>query len=230
MKWGQHKDQKQLCQLLPRPFCSKRAMAPNAWPAGLVCRPNRITDQLSFSDHYMKYPTSGCNGWFPNVQQARTPCLLPASAPTCPALPRAGPESEAPGRAPPPPAARTFRREAAEGLHQLGEAEAVPPREPLRLVTAQRRHQGHEGVLQELLHRLHALRHRAAAASSTAARHRHLGPAPGHLSPPAPGRPRARGPDWLARRGGAAVREGGRGGDGSGDGRASRGRGRARRG
>lgn len=53
-----------------------------------------------------------------------------------------------------------FRGEAAEGLHQLGEAQAVLAGEPLRLLAAQRGHQGHERVLDELLHRLHALGHR----------------------------------------------------------------------
>lgn len=59
-----------------------------------------------------------------------------------------------------PLTAPTFRGEAAEGPDQLGEAEVVPAGEPLRLLAAQRGHQGHERVLDELLHRLHALGHR----------------------------------------------------------------------
>lgn len=51
--------------------------------------------------------------------------------------------------------------EAAEGLQQLREAQVVEASEALGVVAAQRGDTGHEGVRDELLHRLHALGHRS---------------------------------------------------------------------
>lgn len=113
-----------------------------------------------------------------------------------------------------------FRREAAEGLHQLGEAQVVPAGQPLRLLAAQRGHQGHERVLDELLHRLHALCHlrrrRGArtgpvtsfrrapllpprprpAERSAGGPRRHVAPPPSPSGSARPGGPRARSCDW----------------------------------
>uniref|UniRef100_A0A8C3I8U2 Ring finger protein 125 n=1 Tax=Chrysemys picta bellii TaxID=8478 RepID=A0A8C3I8U2_CHRPI len=99
-----------------------------------------------------------------------------------PAPPRRLPCKQAPSH---PLPAQTFRGEAAEGLHQLGEAQVVLAGESLRLLAAQRGHQGHERVLDELLHRLHALGHLPAAGPAPLRSRSPARPPP----PPAPSAP-----------------------------------------
>lgn len=60
--------------------------------------------------------------------------------------------------------------EAGEGPQQLGEAQVVEAGEPLGVVAAERGHAGHEGVRDELVHRLHALGHRSRPGPAAAAR------------------------------------------------------------
>lgn len=67
--------------------------------------------------------------------------------------------------------------EAGERSQQLGEAQVVAAGQALGVVAAERGHAGHEGVRDELVHRLHALGHRPARRRGPAAAARRPPPA-----------------------------------------------------